>query len=196
MFIFLLKYVMIIPGSEIMKLQGTNRSSKKTIELIKKTFAELIEEKKEIHSITVTELTKRADITRGTFYSHFDSIYEVASELESEISEQIFHSMTTIQNMEDMKEYICNIFKYIKENENMYFKLLNAENSMHFTNRLSKKIVSVLKQNFTSSPTLNIYFFTDGTLELIIRYFKKEITEDLDTIEAYVIKMAKYFFFK
>ena len=196
MFIFLLKYVMIIPGSEIMKLQGTNRSSKKTIELIKKTFAEHIEEKKEIHSITVTELTKRADITRGTFYSHFDSIYEVASELESEISEQIFHSMTTIQNMEDMKEYICNIFKYIKENENMYFKLLNAENSMHFTNRLSKKIVSVLKQNFTSSPTLNIYFFTDGTLELIIRYFKKEITEDLDTIEAYVIKMAKYFFFK
>ena len=196
MFIFLLKYVMIIPGSELMKLQGTNRSSKKTIELIKKTFAELIEEKKEIHSITVTELTKRADITRGTFYSHFDSIYEVASELESEISEQIFHSMSTIQSMEDMKECISNIFKYIKENENMYFKLLNAENSMHFTNRLSKKIVSVLKQNFTSSPILNIYFFTDGTLELIIRYFKKEITEDLDTIETYVIKMAKYFFFK
>ena len=60
-----------------MKVQGLNSSSKKTRNLIKKTFAELINEKKELNKITVTELVKRAEITRSTFYTHYDDIYEV-----------------------------------------------------------------------------------------------------------------------
>ena len=63
-----------------MKIQGLNSSSKKTRKLIKKAFAELIHEKKELSKITVTELVKRADITRSTFYTHYDDIYDVAND--------------------------------------------------------------------------------------------------------------------
>lgn len=48
---------------------------KKTRNLIKKKFAELMNEKKELNKITVTELVKRAGITRSTFYTHYDDIY-------------------------------------------------------------------------------------------------------------------------
>ena len=67
-----------------MKVQGLNSSSKKTRNLIKTTFAELMQEKKELNKITVTELVKRADITRSTFYTHYDDIYEVAKDYELE----------------------------------------------------------------------------------------------------------------
>ena len=36
-------------------------------------------EKNELSNMSVTELVKLADITRSTFYTHYDSIYDVAS---------------------------------------------------------------------------------------------------------------------
>ena len=63
-----------------MKVQCLNSSSIKTRNLIKKTFAELINEKKQLNKITVTELVKRAQLTRSTFYTHYDNIYEVAKD--------------------------------------------------------------------------------------------------------------------
>ena len=55
-----------------MKAKNLNNSSRKTTRLIKKVFAEMLSEYKEISRITVSELFARADISRGTFYSHYD----------------------------------------------------------------------------------------------------------------------------
>lgn len=77
-----------------MKVKNLNHSSEKTRKLIRNTFAELIKEKQELNKITVSELVKRADINRGTFYNHYDSIYDVAEELEAEIIEVLFKDWT------------------------------------------------------------------------------------------------------
>ena len=58
-----------------MKVQYQNSSSKKMRKLIKKVFAELLDEKKDINKITVAELANRTEISRGTFYTHYDDIY-------------------------------------------------------------------------------------------------------------------------
>lgn len=68
-----------------MKTQNLNRSSRKTRLLIKKIFAEMLSEKQELGKISVSELCERADISRGTFYVHFDDIYSVAEEYENEL---------------------------------------------------------------------------------------------------------------
>ena len=73
-----------------MKAKNVNRSSIKTRALIKSTFAEMLSEKKEINKITVTELVKRADINRGTFYSHYDDVYGVAEDYENELIDKFF----------------------------------------------------------------------------------------------------------
>ena len=62
-----------------------NSSAKKTQSLIRNTFAMMISEKKELSKITVSELVKRANINRSTFYSHYDDIYGVAEEYENEL---------------------------------------------------------------------------------------------------------------
>ena len=68
-----------------MKAQNLNNSSKKTRKLIKKVFAEMLSEKRELGKISVSELCARAEISRGTFYSHYDDIYGVAEDYENEI---------------------------------------------------------------------------------------------------------------
>lgn len=174
-----------------MKLKGINASSKKTILLIKKTFAELIEEKKEMNNITVTELVKKAGITRGAFYSHFDNIYEVASLFQEEIIEQVFDYQNFHYTKEDVNKYFDNIFSYLKANEKIYSKLLTADEAFLFMRRISKKIYTSLSLLINNPKyDLDIIFFTDGTINLIVKHFRKEISEDLDTICKFVKKRA------
>ena len=46
-------------------------------------------EKKELRKITVTEITKKANINRGTFYLHYFDIYDMVEKLEDEIITKI-----------------------------------------------------------------------------------------------------------
>ena len=79
-----------------MKAQNLNNSSFKTRKLIRKTFAEMLSEKKEMSKISVSELAKRADINRGTFYSHYDDIYAVAEDYENELLAKFFDNATLL----------------------------------------------------------------------------------------------------
>lgn len=80
-----------------MKVQFLNSSSLKTRELIKKAFAELLNEKKHLDKVTVTELVKKANITRSTFYTHYDNIYDVAQDyqLQTIVQQKLFQALKT-----------------------------------------------------------------------------------------------------
>lgn len=73
-----------------MKVKNLTNNSRKTKTLIKNTFAQMMSEKKELRKITVTELVKRANINRGTFYSYYNDIYGVAEEYEKELIDMFF----------------------------------------------------------------------------------------------------------
>ena len=107
-----------------MKLKGINNGSRKTTNAIKNSFAELLEEKGEINNITVTELVKRANITRGAFYSHYDSIFDVAGEIENDLQEIAFSNIKNISSIDDIYDFIDLMFEYLKNNEELYRKLM------------------------------------------------------------------------
>ena len=51
------------------------RNSLRSKRLIRQAFAELMQEKQSIDKITVKEIIERADISKSTFYSHYQDIY-------------------------------------------------------------------------------------------------------------------------
>lgn len=67
----------------------TYRNAERTKRWIRRTFTEMMAEKRDIEKITVTELARRADISKTTFYYHYDDIYAVAEEFENELIEQL-----------------------------------------------------------------------------------------------------------
>ena len=73
-----------------MKSKNLNNSSRKTKKIIKRVFAEMLGEKSELGKISVSELCKRAEISRGAFYSHYDDIYGVAEDYENELIDKFF----------------------------------------------------------------------------------------------------------
>ena len=61
----------------------------KTREAIRSAFLELLAEKP-VRRITVTELTRRARIAKGTFYLHYRDVYDLHEQLVSQAFEETF----------------------------------------------------------------------------------------------------------
>ncbi len=99
-----------------MKAKNLNRSSEKTRALIKAVFAEMLSEKRELNKITVTELVKRADINRGTFYSDYDDIYGVAEDYENELIDKFFDDSRLIR-VQDIDAFLDSFLDYIQQDK-------------------------------------------------------------------------------
>ena len=181
-----------------MKVQCLNSSSIKTRNLIKKTFAELINEKKQLNKITVTELVKRAELTRSTFYTHYDNIYEVANDYQLQTIELLCSEDLKLYTKQDIKNYFKNIIQCLKENEETYKMLLSANESLLFLEELKKiatqKIYEALKNNNADKYLeLSVTFLMDGILVEFIKYFRNEskytLDELLENIEIWFEKL-------
>ena len=178
-----------------MKVQCLNSSSIKTRNLIKKTFAELFHEKKQLNKVTVTELVKRAELTRSTFYTHYESIYDVANDYQLQTIEFLGSDDLKINSKEDLFSYFSNIIQCFKDNEETYKLLLSADESLlvvgELKNIASKKIYDFLKNtNSDEFLELNLSFFMNGVSMEFIEYFRNESKYSLDEL---LLNMKNWF---
>ena len=149
-----------------MKAKNVNRSSIKTRALIKSTFAEMLSEKKEINKITVTELVKRADINRGTFYSHYDDVYGVAEDYENELIDKFFDDARLIGS-QDIDSFTDSFFDYIKKNNENY-RLLCSSNDFLFA---AKKLTTIASSKFLEICFKDKNVINSEHIELEIKVF-------------------------
>ncbi len=178
-----------------MKVQCLNSSSVKTRSLIKKTFAELINEKKQLDKITVTELVNRAKLTRSTFYTHYDNIYDVAHDYQLQTIELLCSDDLKLYSKQDIINYFNNIIQCLKDNEEIYKLLLSADESLLFLEELNKiaiqKVYDALKDSYDDKYLeLNISFLMNGILMEILKYFRNESSYSLDEL---LFNMKKWF---
>jgi AcrR family transcriptional regulator len=177
-------------------------SKKRTHERIKKAFAELLAEKKALNNITIAELSERAEITRGTFYAHYNNLFEVADELENEFISAFESSTAHIEHVEDFPIYLHQIFVFLAANEELYRQLLSSDAPLLFisrlNNHLNETIHHLVKQHGIEKPTidLDIMFLVDGSVYMIYRYFRGEISLSLDEIEWYLKQRISEMFLK
>ena len=170
-----------------MKVQCLNSSSIKTRNLIKKTFAELINEKKQLDKITVTELVKRSELTRSTFYTHYSDIYEVAQDYQLQTIELLCSEDLKLYSKQDIKNYFDNIIQCLKDNEETYKLLLSADESLLFLEKLQKiaiqKIHDALVNCYDNKfLDLDISFLMNGLLVELLKYFRNESDYSLDEL--------------
>ena len=178
-----------------MKVKNLNNSSIKTKSIIKSTFVKLIKEHGELNKITVSELVKKADINRSTFYNHYDSIYDVAHDYELQTIELICSEDLKLYCKKDIKDYFANIITCLKENEETYKLLLSANETLFFLEKLKKiagqKIYDALKNEKNDKYLkLSVSFFINGTLTEILKYFRNESNYTLDEL---LLNMENWF---
>lgn len=119
-----------------MKVRNLNNSSVKTRRLIKNTFIKMLDEKREIGKIGVSELAARAEISRATFYAHFDDIYGVAEEFETELIDKFFTNAKLLAT-DDYEKFFEALFSFLQENDENYKMLCKTDDFLFAAKRLT-----------------------------------------------------------
>lgn len=175
-----------------MKLQGGNRSSRKTRSQIRRVFAEMLSEKKELGKISVSELCQRADISRGSFYTHYDDLYGVAEDYENEMIDTFFDHAKLLES-QDISNFIDSIFEFIRENHENY-KLLCRSNDFLFaakklTSMASMKLLELCRSDSRIREQMfletELQIFLEGLLCEYVKYCRGYSAATLDELYAY-----------
>ena len=75
----------------------TDRRVNRTKRQIKKALINLLS-KKALSRITVSEITELADIGRGTFYTHYQDIYDLYHSLINELAKDVHTGYKMLEN--------------------------------------------------------------------------------------------------
>lgn len=185
-----------------MKAQNLNNSSRKTRRLIKKIFAEMLSEKKELGKISVSELCKRADISRGSFYSHYDDIYGVAEDYENEMIDTFFDNARLVES-QDITHFIDSIFEFIRSNNENYRLLCRSNDFLFAAKKLTaiasgKLLELCLNDSRIKSRAyieLDLQIFLEGLLCEYVKYCRGYSDKTLDDLYEYTKYWVTNFIF-
>ena len=95
---------------------------------IRQAFFELLKEKK-FEKITVTDIVKKADVNRSTFYAHYPDVMGVVEEIQEEILEYTQNFMENVDFRDfyaNPKPYLQHIVKLVAENNELYRLLMTS----------------------------------------------------------------------
>ena len=112
-----------------------DRRVRKTKKALREGLIELLNEKS-IQSITVRELTDRADIHRSTFYANFDDVYELYSHMEDNIIQEISGLVSMDCAIKPMVFY-TGLLDYINSNRQLSRLFFGGNISTTFFERLT-----------------------------------------------------------
>jgi hypothetical protein len=141
----------------------------------------------DINKVTVTNLSEMADMNRGTFYIHYDDVYDLLESIEDRLLAEITEIVSTevIQGeiiiFEEEFMNIVNALKYIDSNREIFKVLLNDRGSLLFLNRMKKmfsekllnRLLSVSVSNANYNNILTSFYIT-GFIGAIQEWLKSD----------------------
>ncbi len=158
-----------------------NRRIIYTKKIIQQSLIDLLKTKK-IHEITVTDICKKSDINRGTFYNHYKDAYDLLQSLEDEFFNQILEYIesTPIEAYKDV--LLLKVTELIKENKELC-KILFKK---HMESNLMNRIIYLANQaeidKLINSPKVNpiyIDYFIKYSVGGIFSVIKSWLDNDL-----------------
>ena len=182
----------------------------KTKKLIKIALSELIQEKGFDH-VTITDLTQRANINRGTFYLHYQDKYDLLEKFENEVLDDInTNAENFIKSIKDIdflgedfsneiKPFINKIFTYIKENYIIMKVILGPKSDMRFQNKIKKALNILLtekgwdnyfdSQNTFVSKNYFISYLVSAHIGVIRQWIDSGMNESAENMAEMISKM-------
>ncbi|MBE7070185.1 MAG: TetR family transcriptional regulator [Ruminococcaceae bacterium] len=127
-----------------MEEKKTDRRTLKTRKAIYDALMDLLT-KKELHKVTVQEISDIADINRATFYKHFLDVYDLYDKLEQEI---LIEWGMLVLNMQDLKskDFFINLVNYVDKNKNVFKMVFNSNAPGQLRARFQKLLEGLLQK--------------------------------------------------
>ena len=139
-------------------------------------------ETKEIKDISVKELSDYIDINRGTFYLHYNDIYDMLSQIEDqlfvEFNDILDRTLTCESAVLSPQQTLQDIFSFLDRHRNLAKAMMGPHGDLAFVNRLKdlvkQRIYSILKQRQSACDYAYIEaFIVSGCIGVIDTWLKQ-----------------------
>lgn len=175
------------------------RSAVRSRKLIRQAFLELLKEKP-LEKITVTDIVKRADINRSTFYAHYPDVIGVLEAIETEIldyTQNILGGMDFKDLFENPTPLLEEIVKMLEENHELYSLLCHSNMAVKQLEKvkfiLIERIIKTVEmpEGYVDSFEFefNVRFFMGGVVDVCTQWLNGEILCSLNDLTSELAKL-------
>ena len=179
------------------------RSALRSRRLIRDAFLALMQENGSA-KMTVTEIVRRADINRATFYAHYSDVQGVISEIENEIIGKMFDVLREAPQgdfLSNPKPLLDSIRVYVEENIDHFRILVKANEALNFMEKMKTVFVEFMlsyegvPESIRSDPRypLRCMYFAGGILSIYQQWLLGNLDCGLDTVSDETGELIEYF---
>lgn len=119
-----------------------NRNAERSVRLLETAFLQLLSEKP-YEKITVTDVTSAADLNRGTFYAHFESMNALRDKVFDELSSTLSKLIDRVIGasfVTDPLPVLTQIGGYLTENQELLRRLMGSKTLEPFMRSLQASL--------------------------------------------------------
>ncbi len=161
--------------------------------LIKKTFTELLT-KKPIQKISVKELCEKAGINRGTFYSHYEDIYDLLEKIENEMLEEFKIQLSPILTSSEADltslDFFISIFKFLANHSDICIIMFSETGDKTFVAKMLElgkaQCISAYTKHFkNASPDQIEHFYSfvsAGCISILVKWLEGGMKDSIDDL--------------
>src|SRR5699024_6037569 len=171
-----------------------DRRKKYTRMVLKNSLITLLKEK-ELSAITVKEICAYADINRSTFYTHYQDQYDLLSQIEEEIIEEMTKTLKR-HHFAKEKESIQmteKLLEYIKDQKDICQTLLLSNNGKNIEKRIMDIAKDFLISNTIPTKTVEATYLSTFIVSGAIHEIKDWLTHDTLETPKQIAEMINYF---
>lgn len=178
--------------------------------MIRESLYELMKEKP-LNKISVTEICKKADVNRSTFYAYYTDIYDLHQQitkdffsLQKNVIKHIKESITAKNALDEFtySDFYTITYYYLKtveENTELYKFIFNqnANNSVHASfakvtyHTIRDVLNPLIEENRAEELKQAFTFVAGGTTALIMKWVEKNCDTPIEVLSA---NIARYYF--
>ena len=160
-----------------------NRRRRASIDRIERTFLELLQDR-ELHEVTVSDLCKRCNLNRSTFYANYMDVYDLADRVREHLEEEVNRLYETEQQQKFNSNDYLRLFRHIQENQLFYRTYFNLGYDNQF--QLTYYDTHQARRHFDNQHiAYHVAFFKNGLNAIIKMWLSggcKETPEEMEHI--------------
>lgn len=165
--------------------------------VLKQSLLELMQSAP-ISKITVTDVCKRAEVNRGTFYAHFEDVYNLLEQIENDLMEDVVASFPPTFAPSDLKSVLTLIFETIQANSALCKVLFSEYGDKDFLSRiLYVARDSAINQWLSVCPTAPIEeleqlytFYANGAVAIISDWVKNDLKQSPAELARFIEQVS------
>ena len=179
-----------------------DRRPQKTKRALKNVLVDLLQTR-DLQTISIKEITDLADISRGTFYLHFDDIFALYQSIEFDVIEnitQIIQTKVPIQDEDELDKIIGSIFEYLTDHIKECDALLRTDSASFLSGvfeRNRPKVSETWEASYGSKEHMQAYsyiFLSHGFAGVLKHWIAFGKLETPRQIAGIVKRLLSYMF--